>query len=259
VTSEELVFAPHWSHQLCDLKSKTEIYLHNGLHLDSDEIGVVFNRLRYVFLPHFENASPDDRDYAIMEMYALWLSWLASLPCRVINSPSPRGLGAKERSQMEWLYLARQAGLPVQGYFFTSDPRRYNCPSYKIYKRTDPSNWMDRPVFQEIPAHTAGRQPAFYLEPLADAVCNVLVAGDHTIGPLATEFNKELRMLTSLSACDLLCISFAPRLDIDSDCTPVTNNFQNWKVSHISAFPQVEDTMSILAIVTMLESASLHK
>ena len=79
VTPEELVLAPRIR---CLIPGTSGFTLHNGVVLQERGIGVVFNRLRTAPVPHFENARPADRDYAQMELFALLLSWLASLPCR---------------------------------------------------------------------------------------------------------------------------------------------------------------------------------
>lgn len=56
-----------------------------------------------------------DRAYAREELYAFWLSWLATLPGPVLNAPDPRGLGGAHRSPEEWALLAAAAGLPADG------------------------------------------------------------------------------------------------------------------------------------------------
>ena len=122
-SAEEIVYAPRWVHRLADPPAESEITLHDGTQIRGPETGVVFNRLQCVDMPHFAAA---DREYALMEMHALILSWLASLPCPVINVPAPQGLAGADRSQLAWQYLAAKAGLPskpgarVDGYRFSA-------------------------------------------------------------------------------------------------------------------------------------------
>ena len=111
VSAEEIVYAPRWVHRLADSPVESEITLHDGTLIRGPETGVVFNRLQRVDMPQF---APADREYALMEMHALILSWLLSLPCPVINAPAPQGLAGADRSPLAWQYLAAKAGLPCK-------------------------------------------------------------------------------------------------------------------------------------------------
>lgn len=106
VTTDEIVLAPSWRHQIEDGHARTELLLHYGSEICSDRIGVVFNRLRDVGMPNFTASKREDRDYATMEMFALLLSWLSALPCPVVNSPSPQGLAGATRHPALWLAMA---------------------------------------------------------------------------------------------------------------------------------------------------------
>lgn len=122
VTPEELVLAPRIG---CLLPGTSEFTLHNGLVLQEQGLGVVFNRIPVVPTPHFENARPADREYAQMELFALLLSWLTSLRCPVVNCPSPQGLGGWPGTEFAWRHRFAQAGLPALPIRLTNSSRRY--------------------------------------------------------------------------------------------------------------------------------------
>src|SRR5688500_10190830 len=78
VTAEDLIFASSWNHEISrEGKCHTEIILQNGTHIHSGEIRCVFNRISFMQMPHFLNMA--DRNYAEMEMFALFISFLKSI------------------------------------------------------------------------------------------------------------------------------------------------------------------------------------
>lgn len=226
ISAEELVLAPRWLHVQESrsgpgLNTRTSIELGDGCLLCSDRIGVVFNRLRAVPMPHFANATGADREYAVMEMYALLLSWVFSLPCPVFNRPTGRGLGGPERSLPEWLALAAKAGLPVHTYRFTSDPRRFRTR-------------------HAVPV----REPVAGLSTTTDCVQRVVVAGETFSCRPPIDAAYALYRLRDSSGCDLLQVDFAP-----------CEETGEWKVAGASSFPEVGGAREVLAIVKMLEMA----
>lgn len=250
VSSEELVLAPHWSFQLSSIDTRSRVTLHDGSVLQPEALSAVFNRLRYVDMPHFNRANQDDRDYAVMEMYALLLSWLTSLPCPVINRADPRGLGARQRSRLEWLYLAGKAGLPVEAYAFSSDPRRRQTPGLQSFRRAEEATHRDGNPYYAIPPHLVGSQPTFYLEEPERAVQEVLVAGERCHGQLAGQHEPALRRLADRTGCDLLQVTFA----LDQAPNPLTGDEPaRWRVRQVTAFPQTGDPEMVQAIASLLE------
>ena len=111
VAAEELIFAPRWTHRLFDSPGGNGLTLHDGTAIRSDSVQVVFNRLGQLSMPHFGASPAADRDYALMEMSALLLSWLSSFSCPVINRPAPQGLAGVPRSWLGWMTLAGKTGL----------------------------------------------------------------------------------------------------------------------------------------------------
>jgi hypothetical protein len=61
-----------------------------------------------------------DRTYALQEMTALFLSWLAAMPCAVFNRPHPQGLSGAWFHPSEWAIMAARANLPVLPFHQTS-------------------------------------------------------------------------------------------------------------------------------------------
>jgi len=207
VSDEELVFAPHWCHHINGEHVGTEIELTDGTRLESDKIGVVLNRLRSVDKKHFAGSPDVDLRYAVMETHALWLSWLASLPCPVINPATPRGLSAPERGEAEWMLLAGVAGLPTRGWQLSTNTRRFSNRDYVAqsvssgFRKTEDDG--DRSPL------TVGRAPSLFLEPVEDGPCVVNLAGERVVGPLAGVWDQQLLALGKASGCALLEVVFA--------------------------------------------------
>lgn len=57
---------------------------------------------------------PSDRPYVAAEMTAFLLAWLSSLPCPVVNRPSPLGLAGPNLRPEAWVALAAAADIPVR-------------------------------------------------------------------------------------------------------------------------------------------------
>jgi hypothetical protein len=251
VSAEEIVLAPYWAHREEDSLVTTEVRLSDGTSLDSANIGVVFNRLLALTLPQFAFAKAADRDYAIQEMNALCLSWLAGLPRPVINTPTPMGLSAPALSHAEWLFLAGKAELPVQGYHFTTDPR------WRREKMYVPHRWrLDNPgyAFERISAPPMSRQPTFYLEPLLEQQESVIVAGNNVIGDLSGRYGEQIKYLAKIAGCDLLQVMFGYPRASKSGHAPDAN----WTVCGVNPFPHIHSAEAIEAIVQLLEAKRLE-
>ena len=250
VSAEELALAPYWAHRFEDTRVTTKVRLSDGSSLDSADIGVIFNRLLTLALPQFASANEGDRDYAIQEMNAFFLSWLASLPCPLINAPTSMSLNGPVRSYAEWLLLASKAGLPVRGYHFTSDPRRFQEKTYLPHK------WLPAPeknstfAFEEVSALHASRQPIFYLEAVSEQRQSILAVGNTVVGSLASRYSEQVRLLAKMSGCDLLEIIFARLGKTEANEAAA----ENWKVCGVNAFPHVQTAEAVSAIVQLLEA-----
>lgn len=230
VSLDEIVFAPRWAHTLNGAKANTVLTLHDGTAIRNDEIGIVFNRLRYVDMPHFAASSQGDREYAVMEMFALLLSWLKALPCPVISPISPQSLAGPNHSSLAWQHLAGKAGLPTARMRMTSSMRRYSVSDLIPY-----------------PAGSAsiGNVPAWLIEPRGEQLTSALVAGDHVLGNVPVQLIPGCLKLASLSGIELLLIHFAS-----------LGKNGGWKFNGVDPAPSVTDEAAVDAIVRHLEARS---
>ena len=246
VSSDELELASHWSHRLDGAAATTRLRLGDGTELSSDRIGVVFNRLLWTQAQHFRSADEDDHGYAVAELYALWLSWLESLPCPVMNAPSVWGLGTQRRSHAEWLVLACQAGFAAPAYRITTDPRRFGARDLAPHRRVPDGAGGVR--FEPVPAHLVGRRPCAYLEPVGRERSRILVAGDTFAGPLGERFKEPLGRLRAAAGLDLFEVELVRPADAE--------RLPDWLLSRVDPFPYFEDPERVAACVAMLEAAS---
>ena len=240
ISSDELVLAPKWVHRVDADAAATELSLANGERLDSGAATLVFNRIRYVSMPHFARARPADRDYAVMEMHALLRSWLSSLPCPVVNRATPSGLYGAERTVPEWLALAGRAGLPVRGFRFTTSPRRWPVSGYLPYAAGEGGSGA--------PLHPAlvGRSPVLYLEPTSGELRRVLVAGRHVAGDVPDHLKEACRRLRELSGSDLIECRF------ERSAARFGGPDQAWRFCGGDVFPEVLEEPGFTVLVEYL-------
>ena len=194
VTLEELIFAPSWAHRVDSGGAVSEVRLHDGVVLRSEETGVVLHRLGSFDLPQFGGP---DRTYAVAEMSALLLSWLEGFPCPVINPVTPRGF-CLGRSLVRWLALAAEAGLPLPRLRLTSNLRRFPADGLQPADGSIPSAAF--PI--------AGRSAAFLAEPPGPDTHTVLLAGDEVCGDLPPGLLPACRAFARLAGAPLLRVSF---------------------------------------------------
>ena len=121
VTGAALAAAERWEHRVGRGGASTKIRLAGGECLSSDEIGPVLNRLSFVPAAWMRRTGGPDRDYAVQEVQALYLSWLHALPGLVLNPPTPQGFCGNWRHPSAWAALAGRAGLPAVPYRLSSE------------------------------------------------------------------------------------------------------------------------------------------
>ena len=115
IASTMLADALLWEHRV-GVDVGIEIQLADGRRLSSGLPVGVINRLQFVPTSRLDAVGGPDRDYAVQEMQALFLSFLEALGGTVVNRPSPQGLGGAWLHVSEWAALAGQAGLPFAPY-----------------------------------------------------------------------------------------------------------------------------------------------
>jgi hypothetical protein len=113
VTTDALAYALRWEHRVGAAGASIAVELADGRRIDGDGLRGVLNRVVALPEAHLHRAAPADLDYARQELSAFFLSWLAALPCPVVNAPTAQGLSGGWRHRSEWLALAARAGLPI--------------------------------------------------------------------------------------------------------------------------------------------------
>lgn len=184
VTGADLAMAERWEHTVGAAGADCELRLAGGVRLRGRDVAAVFNRLAFVPSAWQRRFGGPDRDYALVEMHAFYLSWLHALPGPKLNAPTPQGLCGNQRHPSAWTALAARAGLPVRPFRQTSD---------------------DDPL---LIWQTAG-------SPSANAPATLHVIGDRAIGPdvLVERHGAACRRLAQLAGVMLLGVDFAPAAD----------------------------------------------
>jgi hypothetical protein len=127
ITGADLATAERWEHRIGQAGAVFELALADGRRFSSRDIGGVLNRLAYLPAAWIQRVGGSDRDYAMQEMYAFYLSWLHSLPGPLLNPPTPQGLCGNWRHPSVWAVLAGRAGLPTPTYHQSSDDDPEAC------------------------------------------------------------------------------------------------------------------------------------
>jgi hypothetical protein len=117
VTASVLGSAVRWEHRVtCDGEASITVDLGDGRTVSNATAVGVLNRLSYVPTERLDRIAGADRDYAVQEMNALFLSWLNAMPGPVVNRASPQGLGGAWRHRSSWIAMAGKAGLTTAPY-----------------------------------------------------------------------------------------------------------------------------------------------
>lgn len=207
VSVEELTLAASWSHTQSDGRIHTLVELPDGRRIDSDTVGAVLNRARYTPAPPFPRAR--DREYALMEMFALLVSWLHGLSCPVANPASARGLAGSERSLFEWLRLAASCDLPTRRVRFTTDGRRFHLAGMQAHQPPLVNACSLGPALNG--AVPAGPRPVLFAEQVG-AIERVLVI-DETVFGGPKEAADRLRRFAAASESVILEVGMASSND----------------------------------------------
>jgi len=155
----ELLRAQRWEHRLNADEVNTRITLADGRTIEHDAVRGVLNRFTYIDQRYFSAAPRDDQIYATQEMTALFMSWLAALPCPVLSRGGAQGLSGSWRHQSEWTYIAAQAGLPTRPYRQNADGEssafnyaqelaaipKFNCTIFVVGDRIVPPQFVNLP------------------------------------------------------------------------------------------------------------------
>ena len=77
------------------------------------EIRGVVAALETLTIRDLSHIARDDRQYVVAEMYAFLLAWLRTLPCRVLNRPTPQSLAGCGWQREQWVLVADALGIPT--------------------------------------------------------------------------------------------------------------------------------------------------
>lgn len=161
--------------------ASAELRLARGERLRSADVRATLNRLPFVPRSWSARVGGPDRDYALQEMHAFYLSWLHALPGPKLNPPTPQGLCGNMRHPSAWRAMAARAGLPVR--------------PWRQSEADDPGAfWQARP------------------DP---AVRTAIVVGTSAVGPddLIGPHGTACLRLAEAAGCPLLGVNFAPGAD----------------------------------------------
>jgi hypothetical protein len=111
LTAQDLS-VPGWRQRLSGVDGDTAVVA--GKLAPQNEITGVLTLLPEVAEEELIDIAPGDRPYVAAEMTAFLLFWLARLKCPVLNRPTPTCLAGPHWRPERWVYVAAQAGIPVQ-------------------------------------------------------------------------------------------------------------------------------------------------
>ena len=240
VPLDALLFAPRWEHRVGPERASTDLVLHDGTDLGAFAPAIVLNRLAgwsSTFAARWKDA---DRAYAQSEIFALLLSWLASLPCPVINRPAPPSLVGPNPSMLEWAAHARAAGLQPLDAVVTSSTRRVPPPA----DRMERPDLLD-PDWAEAALPSRLDRPAAW-SPAIAAWRQVLVIGEEAHGAPQEVATACIRLAHACGA-ELLAISLA-RLH---------NATSEWRFGGANTMPLEASSNQVAAIVAHMERRAL--
>ena len=116
VTPEILSSAIKLEHRVGNDGASISFKFMDGYGISDHNIRGVLNRLPGPPQGLINRFALADRDYALQEMTAFYLSWLNSLACPMLNRPTPQGLAGRWFHTSELVMLAHQSGLATPIY-----------------------------------------------------------------------------------------------------------------------------------------------
>ena len=189
VTSGALANAVRWEHRVGQGSPVAEVILGDGRRVSSREPCGVLNRLTFCPTDRLDAVGGRDRDYAVAEFQALFMSWLQAFPGPMLNRPTSMGLGGHWRHPSAWAVLAGRAGLGMAPYRQSQD---------------------DLPEMAATPP--AYRTDGRVMPPASRSPVTVTVIGQSVIGPpeVPEDILAACRRLAALSGDELLGVDLAP-------------------------------------------------
>jgi hypothetical protein len=206
VLSAELAHALRWEHRVGQDAPVAEVTLGDGRRVTSREPCGVLNRLTFCPTHRLDAVGGKDRDYAVAEFQALFLSWLQALPGPMLNRPTSMGLGGHWRHPSAWAALAGRAGLATPPYRQTDQDSPdvvSTPPAHRVDAHRQPPFWR-APVTATVVGQTVVAPPEVP-EPVLAACARIAeLAGDELLGiDLAQTPVGDWEMLAATAMPDL--------------------------------------------------------
>lgn len=117
----EMLAASAWHHRVGNNGSAVSLRLGQDYGISDHTLRGVLNRLMGPPGEIMRQVAPADRDYALQELNAFYLSWLNALSCPVLNPATPQGLPGRWFHASELVMLAHHAGLVTPAYRLSGD------------------------------------------------------------------------------------------------------------------------------------------
>ncbi len=240
ITDRELAFAD-WQHEAgSDGIFFTRIRLQDGFIIEPVIIKRLVNRLYYFQMLHFMN--PADRQYAEMEMYALYTSFLYSVKEAVIDGMPVKHIHSSDNA----LYLqamAVKAGIATLDNQFTSSPRWQKPTALSaMAAQKKPTVLWHKPS----PHLVWENKPVLYSETFSNLVRAEVVGGDCfcSVDP-GKKIRGKIKIFSKLTGRTVYTLLLA-----------LVND--TYKVYTVDVRPQLLSAAAIDAFCTLLISKKTH-
>jgi len=164
-----------WSHVIVDGRAGTTVRLRDGRRIDTESVDAVLNLIRTLPAIGFARSGERDRAYADAEQQALFVSFLRSFRCRLVNGVDGQGpLG--QWSPLRWSALAHRCGIDTWPDGLTTGTRL-------LARRANPNG---PPV----------------------ATRSVTIVGERVFGAFSPMEAEQCRRLARTAGCELLGLTF---------------------------------------------------
>lgn len=217
VAPATLTTSAAWQHRIVAGRASTSLQLPDGSWLGDPPAAVVLNRTRWVMPPTMSSAA--DRQYAVMELHALLLSWFAGLDALVVNPPTPSNLAGVGFTDLDLLAHLTRRGLPIRTLELTTQRRSASS------------------------APAAHADPPYRWSPEPSGWARVLVAGSLVLGAPAGA-DDLCREVAEVLRCPLLEVSLVREAD------------RGWVVSAVDPLPALEEPAEVQAVVDLIERSA---
>lgn len=85
----------------------------DGRRVAVDEIAAVVTTIDGISSYELPHIVREDREYVAAEMHAFLVAWLTTIPCPLLNRPTPRSLAGCGWHREQWILAATELGIPA--------------------------------------------------------------------------------------------------------------------------------------------------